>query len=42
MSPDHVVEVQLRNGTTVAGYVDAFRWVHDNNNWDIVKYRIVK
>lgn len=40
---DHVVEVELLNGTIGVGYVDSFLWEIDAaDGWSIVKYRIIK
>ncbi len=39
---DCEVEVQFRGGLSGKGLAGNFRWVIDNDNWDIVKYRIIK
>lgn len=39
---DCEVEVEFRNGSIAVGAAQDYRWEIDNNNWDIVKYRIIK
>ncbi|ECB1254683.1 hypothetical protein EU404_20325 [Salmonella enterica subsp. enterica serovar Weltevreden] len=39
---DCVVEVEFRSGLVARGVARNYRGEIDNNNWDIVKYRIIK
>ncbi|MFB1731171.1 hypothetical protein ACEY67_20755 [Salmonella enterica subsp. enterica] len=39
---DSEVAVEFRGGLTAVGVARDYRWEIDNNNWDIVKYRIIK
>ncbi|WP_201787951.1 hypothetical protein [Salmonella enterica] len=39
---DSEVEVEFRNGIVAVGEAQDYLWSIDNDNWDIVKYRIIK